>query len=699
MTPPTTIASKPTTSALPTAFHDVNALMEVTTSTWESVLRAAGEPTRLDGGALDYDQLWHSLTTHDPGKELLDALEVIHELGTDDGRDLLQQAAADQQITLGSIDDEPAREFAARLWIESRSNTPLAEVLVRARANSFEVAHVRSYRDFVGKSAYPASSLDKEQLRKAVSKWCVENQKSEAIEVYAYERDGELRCEILRGDPIKRVVEIRNGRPSILDFRPAASDHIRYDPETGRLGIATRSSRLLQMYRGVLGSLLTNDVDFFSGENICTLRPLQEKGRELFERRLPPGILSVDVVELRWRRGDRDKILVHGRDCFRVLSDLGAQLHEGELTEAKLSISFPGNGRRGHVSLKVPNRIDIKAGVHESLVEQLLDDVGIRGAFGIEDEKRDLWSLYPWRMREESWRRYIGPDFDRLLQTRLLLPTTLETAAHPDHSVSGGTMTVAAIDATTFVGTSDDPAVGLRTLTSSDLLGYELDVSALANKIALALKLGSACVDLGSGIWSIGRRIFSPTLTLSFFLITRKPAEHAATIIRDASKGARPILVIPQNCSCVLNFDQITCRLPNGHYDALLAEIVEQLELQDFIPPPEWIHADLILDQKQGRAWLRHVELIKLQPNTQPFKFAVAVAGKHGQLVSKADLNELLSPKRDDDETAKEAKRDFIRAVEGSFEAVGIDIPIDLGKIFLARGGGYCLNVSARVLP
>ena len=34
------------------------------------------------------------------------------------------------------------------------------------------------------------------------------------------------------------------------------------------------------------------------------------------------GIVRVDVVELRWRRGDRDKVWVAGPDCFKILQDL-----------------------------------------------------------------------------------------------------------------------------------------------------------------------------------------------------------------------------------------------------------------------------------------------------------------------------------------------------------------------------------------
>jgi hypothetical protein len=684
---------------LPTGFHDVTALMEVAPQTWRRVLDAAGEPARLSGEELTHDRLWQSLTNDAPGRELLDALEVIFELGTDAGMDLFHQAADDRQADLDASEDEPARELAARVWIESRSSTVFAEILVRARVNAHEAAHVRTYREFVGRRARPPGTLDRQRLMAVVSNWCEQNQKSKAVEVYCYERDGEWRCEILRGDLIKRVVEIRDGRPSILDFQPAAADHIRYDPETGRLGIATRSPRLLQMYREILGSLLASDAEFFSGENICTLKPLQQHGRELFERCHVPGVLHVDVVELRWQRGDRDKVWVRGRDCFQLLRDLGARLNEGELVEAKLSVSFAGGGRRGHVSLKVPNRIEIKAGANESVVERLLNHVGIRGAFGDEDERRDFWSLHPWRLAEDTWRRHAGADFDRLVRRKILRPVHLERTTHPHHPAAAGALMVEAVDTATIVGTSEDPAIGLRTLTSSDLNGYELDVGRVVGEIAEALELEGTSSEIASGLWSLGRRCLSSTVTVAVLLASRWPSSDAGALVRDASKGARPVLLVPHGCACSVDVPRIACRVPGGPYNSLVGDIVEHLHLQDVVAPPLWLREDLILDSQRGLAWYRRVELTKLRANSHPFNFAVEVARAAGRVVKKEDLNASLSPARGDDDVAKKAKADFVAAVRASFEAAGCECPAEAVQIFVSRQGGYALTASARVLP
>jgi len=119
---------------LPTSFHDVTVLLEVGASTWQRILDAAGENERLKGQPFTHDGLWKSLATDAPaaGSDLLDALEVLHELGTDGGRDLIQQAAEDQQVDLQSSDDEPSREFAARVWIQSLIEKVVVSLVVTA---------------------------------------------------------------------------------------------------------------------------------------------------------------------------------------------------------------------------------------------------------------------------------------------------------------------------------------------------------------------------------------------------------------------------------------------------------------------------------------------------------------------------------------------------------------------------------------
>jgi hypothetical protein len=683
---------------LPASFLDQTIYTEVSSDTWRAVLDAAGENARLGGEVITPERLLKSLMDDMPGGELLAALEVVVEFGTESGREQFQQAADDAQVALGAIDDIPSRELVARIWVDSHTNTALALVLVRVRANFREAAQARPCREFAGKHPI-AGAIDKIMLEEAISAWCRENKKNESVTVFAYRRGDEWWYEVFRGDPLKRVVEIKNdGAPGILHYRPAASDLLRYDPITGRLAVATRSTRLLQVYRQVVGKLLKNESAFFASENICTLKPLQERGRDLF-RYLPPGILRVDVTELRWRRGDRDKILIQGRDCFQIIEELRIRLSEGQLIEAKLSIIFAGAARPGSVSIKVPNRIDINAGAHEPIVEKLLDEVHIRGPFAVGQSPPTLWSLFPGREKMATWRNCTAIDFDSLFTQKIMRSVGLLTATSPGHPFAPGALAVTTAGSNLLLGVSEDPAVGVRGLTRSDVEGYELDAQQLVKQVQTDLLLEWRGRELDSGIWFVGTRVLTDIITICVFTLLREPSADTERLIRTAAQGTHAVLMIPNDCDCTLDIAKISFRLHGGNYGELLPRMILQLGLQSSLPLNLWSRVPLLIDEDSGRAWYKDVELTKLQPGSHPFRFAALVAREKGKAVSTRDLNATLSSTRDDSSTAKTAKMDFIKAIKASYKAVDCDVPADVGTIIVACQGGYRLNVDALVLP
>jgi hypothetical protein len=685
---------------LPTAFHDVTRLREISIETWHSILTAAEENGRI-GAASSHEALWQSLTTGQLSAALFEALEVLDVLGSDAGRDLLLNAADDRQVQLGAVEDESAGELAARIWVQSRTNTPLAEVLMLARLGAYEASHHRPYREFIGERAVSGVNFDREKIKEAVSRWCRDNGKSEAIEVYITKNAGEWRCEVLRGEAAKRVVEIKNRQPEILSYRPGVADHLRYDPETGRLGIATRSPRLLGLYREVVGSILSGNHKFFSNENICTLKPLQQQGRGLFDRLRVPGIVRVDVVELRWRRGERDKVWIAGPDCFRILHDLQARVEvEGELMQAKLLVYFSGIGRRGQVTITVPGRIEINAGAREHLVERLLDQVGLRGSFGQDNERLDLWSLHPWRLREDLWRKHLGAGtFDQLLRERAFKSVRLEAVPHPDHPGQEGALTTEDLDGRATVGVSDDPTIPIRTLTPSDVMGYELDISWVAGAIAGALILDGTTREITNGILFLGQRTLAPGVFVAVFLATRQLPDTAGHSVKAACNGARPVLLVPTGRAAKGDVMQLECRLPQGPYDGLLGQIVEILNLQDQVPPASYRPEELIIDPGKGEAWYHGTLLTKLQEGTHPFKFAEKVAGAGGQIVTKEALREHMSPANPDDGVVRKAKADFVKKVEDSFAEAGRECPPTVKDVFKSTPGGYVLKATAYLVP
>jgi hypothetical protein len=138
--------------------------------------------------------------------------------------------------------------------------------------------------------------------------------------------------------------------------------------------------------------------------------------------------------------------------------------------------------------------------------------------------------------------------------------------------------------------------------------------------------------------------------------------------------------------------------LPHGPFEEVLEKIILQLGWQNAVPAHLWSSADLVLDPGKGDAWYHSTQLTELRAGTQAFNFALEVARANGQVVPKQKLNDLLSPSRKDDESAKKARHAFIKAVEASFKEAGLLSPAEIKEFIVSKAGGYVMRGTARVL-
>ena len=248
------------------------------------------------------------------------------------------------------------------------------------------------------------------------------------------------------------------------------------------------------------------------------------------------------------------------------------------------------------------------------------------------------------------------------------------------------------------IGVSDDPVVPLRTLSATDYLAYEPDWGSHLNDIAVAMGLAGTVNEVEPGLWYLGARSFAPSASVCIFVATRSPVSHIRLILDQHSSGASALLLIPSDCPSSAPVPTLKVTLPGGPFDGLLKRTIEMFKWEHLVPPPVWLSEDLIIDTNRGLVWYRGQELTHLKPETHAYNFAVTVAKEQGRPVGKRQLNDLLSPGRDDDETAKAAKSDFKKAVRASFAAAGRAYPPDAKDVFVARNPGYALECSGRVL-
>ncbi len=266
-----------------------------------------------------HEDVLRAFEQDNPTDNLLQALEALHTLGSEAGREAIMSAMQDRRLPIGALPaDKGEREFALRFYIAQRTDASLADVFIRAQIHVQEGGNHRRYNEFMGKEARCIRGLyaKKEALREEILRFCRESDLGEHVQVEAFEDDGISVFNILRSHRTKKPLAVVPGHlaRATIKFRPVHSDVISYDASVGRLRIAARASSMVEFYRALLGKTLFDDECFFDGTAVCSLRVLQERGRRVLEDHGVLGIGRIRMTECLWERGDRELHQIRSAD-------------------------------------------------------------------------------------------------------------------------------------------------------------------------------------------------------------------------------------------------------------------------------------------------------------------------------------------------------------------------------------------------
>lgn len=665
---------------LPLAYLDVAAIEEVAVDVWTEVFEATGWPVSLVGkkNSIAHAEIVEALRGDPPSDELLHALETLHELGSDAGRDAIVAAMNDRHIPLDTISQSSGeKEFSLRFYLAQRKDAALVDVFVRAQIQIQEAGDQKRYNDFLGKDARSFTNLPskKDALREHVLEHCKKSDLGEHVHVQAFEDDGVFVFNVLRSHHTRKPLAVVPGQTArtTIQYRPVHADILRYEASVGRLRIVARATSMVDFYRRTLGAILFGDQAFFDGTSVCSLDVITQRGRSALENHNVFCVGRVWMTECLWERGDRNLLSFRSSDCFRSIEELNLTLTEGRLLQAKLKVEVIGKSTRPvTVNIRVPSRIEVSQKSHEYLIEKLLKAVGIYSA-AAPVSTVSCWSLYPWRHPIAVWRTLLGKDTDELIQNGVLNPTRLESAAAAENPAAGRVLSAHPLSEGEYYGVSQTDEIPSRTLSATDLDGFEL----IPEKLRLHLRSRFGIVNGGS-VWDGGE-----TLELGFIKLgvqdihvvyaLRQPAPGIGAHMRAHSNGALSVLLIPacETYKSELASVPLDSALPSTK--DVIRGAISACSLADSTPA---IHccpdgARLVVDTRHKKVWIDEVELAGLQPDSQPFRFVEAMARSQGP-VSSEQLSSTLSPGRlDGNTTARQAKTQVKKILTEAMGAAG----------------------------
>lgn len=681
------------------SYLDPAAIEEISIDLWREVFDALGWPSSLTNKRdnFTHDDVAASIQQDDLSDDLLYALESIHTLGTEAGRDAIISTMQERRVEFQSLPEGASeRELAVRLYLDQRNDASLADVFARAQVQIQEKGEQRRYNEFLGVESRPVHNVKKkrEQLYAAVLHHCQQTDLGEHVKVEVFEDDGIYVFSVLRTDRIKKPLGVIAGQVTrrLIPHRPVHGDLLRYEPALGRLRIAARTASMVEFYRKALGEVLFGDPEFFTDDAVCSLAVIQERGRAALDNHNVYGVISVNITECTWECGDRSVMVLRDRDCFDLIDRQKLSLTEGRLIQAKLKVHTHGRSTRPvTVNIRVPSRIEVSQGKQEPLMDKLLDAIGIR-TVASPTPKPDLWSLHPSRLPLPIWRTLFGSNTDELVKQGVLNRTQLDAVPHPEHIDAGNVLRVHQINVGEFQGVSEVAEIPSRSLSATDVEALELVPEQFRQYLRgkLGITTGGVAGNSASDVLELGSlQVGDEHFYVAYAL--RQPSADIGNMLRQRAAAARAILLVPEGRLAQHSIATVILdgTIPDPQY--VIRQGIYACGIEDKVPAilraPS--NAEIVVDRRLKKVWVKGFEIRQLTPDTQDYLFIEMLVNANGQRVSVDSITKVLSVGRLDTDGTTATRQAKTKARKHIKKALTDNGVADCGDPFPKDGIGY----------
>lgn len=668
---------------LPLFWLDRAVMEEVPLELWRALFDAVGWPTSLTGSreTCTHADISEAFTHDEPTDAQLHLLDALHSLGTPEGADAIHEALEDQRLPVDRLPTGVgARELAAQLFLAQLGDASLERVFARAQMQVQERRAPQRYHEFLSTKPGRADAWSSamQALESDLLAYCTERDLGDHVQVRSFEDDGVYVCQILHTHRTQNPLAMVRGHSAraTLAFRPVHCDHVEYDLRLGRLRIAARSPSMVAFYRRTFGRLLFADEQAFDGDAVCTLRPLQVLGRRALDHP-ESDIGRVWMTECVWERGDREQIVLRGRDCFDQIDALNLPFTEGQLVSAKLKVQVAGASMRpATVTIRTPSRIEITPPHHEAVINRLLSRLGLR------ERTRagtipTLWSLAPWRHSVDVWRAVFGRATDVLIEHRALERIQLESVTALELSDAGRVLTAHDVGNGEFYGTSQEPEVPSRTLTATDLDGFALVPDRFREWLRAHLGLSGISLPwapsdevLDLGTLAVGEH------TLHLLYALRCPTAGLPDRLRTRIGGTPAVVLCP-------SVEPVASTMKLAPLDAAIVERADIIRLAVYAAGIEGqvpaVHiapssARLIVDPRRGMIWVDGHPILEITADSNNFRYVLMVAEVAPQPIERQRIKDVLSGASQDDHVVRKAQTAVNQAIARALTAAGVTL-------------------------
>lgn len=305
-----------------------------------------------------------------PG-DLVEALHLISELGTDESYDDLLEIADGADILVG--EDATAPDVAARIWL-------MDPQLLQRKDRETLFDRRKTFDSF--EAADPDLEIKVEQLpsdlgalEASLGAHFQQKKKGAGCRILTKSAPGEIRFLVQHGQPCRREASRKGTQSTCTFFRPERTDVVVLDVLNRELRINADSAPDLRKYRELFGAYLFGNADMFIYAQKYVLEPLRAKGEDSLRCRDIEGIESVRVtqIDLDWGGAFENVTTERAHDVFKALQLRQAELPtEPVIRKAVFKIKLKGAKKPRTVSVKAGNKAGYQRGEDSAVIEAFL---------------------------------------------------------------------------------------------------------------------------------------------------------------------------------------------------------------------------------------------------------------------------------------------------------------------------------------
>lgn len=320
----------------------------------------------------DYQKLMMLLMEPDQlPEDLREAFYFVHEMATDEGLELLLEAAAEKSLEIVGKPAPTSADAAVQVWLKDR------ELLERKHAEQF-LRNPRSFQSFcspltsVPQYADPIPQI--EQMEHVLDDFFEKRKRGRNTKIFPYVREDSVWFLVRHGDPFKREGAIDKNSESVgVYYWPERFDVLVLDPKDGELRINARNKGEKKEYRKVFGTHLYGDENFFSVENRYTLEPLRTIGEDALAPVDGMDEAVLTEIHFAWGGSLHETEIRKADDVFAAYAGRSAAFpNRPKIAKARFRITFSDSETSRSVTIKPPNEAQYTRDADSVIVESWL---------------------------------------------------------------------------------------------------------------------------------------------------------------------------------------------------------------------------------------------------------------------------------------------------------------------------------------